>query len=75
MRRSEEIVLIMVLMVLILINLRGVETGKVRHKTVFIRLWDRVYVVCMHGHHMYKSMDQPAKLANPARGQLAEREK
>ena len=27
-----------------------------------------MYVVCMHGHH--KSMDQPGKVANPARGQL-----
>ena len=26
--------------------------------------------VCMYGHHMYQSMDQPGKVANPARGQL-----
>ena len=28
------------------------------------------YVVCMHGHTYSKSMDQPGKVANPARGQL-----
>ena len=26
--------------------------------------------VCMYGHHIYQSMDQPGKVANPARGQL-----
>ena len=26
--------------------------------------------VCMHGHHIQQSMDQPGKVANPARGQL-----
>ena len=26
--------------------------------------------VCMHGHHILQSMDQPGKVANPARGQL-----
>ena len=26
--------------------------------------------VCMYGHHMQQSMDQPGKVANPARGQL-----
>ena len=26
--------------------------------------------VCMHGHTYSKSMDQPGKVANPARGQL-----
>ena len=25
---------------------------------------------CMYGHHIYQSMDQPVKVANPARGQL-----
>ena len=29
-----------------------------------------VGVVCMYGHHIYQSMDQPGKVANPARGQL-----
>ena len=27
-------------------------------------------VVCMYGHTYIKSMDQPGKVANPARGQL-----
>ena len=27
-------------------------------------------VVCMYGHTYSKSMDQPGKVANPARGQL-----
>ena len=26
--------------------------------------------VCMYGHHIQQSMDQPGKVANPARGQL-----
>ena len=26
--------------------------------------------VCMYGHHIWQSMDQPGKVANPARGQL-----
>ena len=26
--------------------------------------------VCMYGHHIEQSMDQPGKVANPARGQL-----
>ena len=26
--------------------------------------------VCMYGHHIQQSMDQPDKVANPARGQL-----
>ena len=26
--------------------------------------------VCMYGHHIYQSMDQPGKVANPVRGQL-----
>ena len=26
--------------------------------------------VCMYGHHILQSMDQPGKVANPARGQL-----
>ena len=26
--------------------------------------------VCMYGHHIYQSMDQPGKAANPACGQL-----
>ena len=26
--------------------------------------------VCMYGHHIYQSMDQPGEVANPARGQL-----
>ena len=26
--------------------------------------------VCMYGHHIKQSMDQPGKVANPARGQL-----
>ena len=26
--------------------------------------------VCMHGHHIYQSIDQPGKVANPVRGQL-----
>ena len=26
--------------------------------------------VCMYGHHIQQSMDQPGKIANPARGQL-----
>ena len=25
---------------------------------------------CMHGHHLYKSIDKPGMVANPARGQL-----
>ena len=25
---------------------------------------------CMYGHYIQKSMDQPGKVANPARGQL-----
>ena len=29
-----------------------------------------VYNVCMNGHHIQQSMDQPGKAANPARGQL-----
>ena len=29
-----------------------------------------MYVVCMYGHTYIKSMDQPDKVANPARGQL-----
>ena len=28
------------------------------------------YQVCMYGHTYSKSMDQPGKVANPARGQL-----
>ena len=36
---------------------------------------DLVYVymyiyIYMYGHHIYQSMDQPGKVANPARGQL-----
>ena len=27
-------------------------------------------VLCMYGHHTWQSMDQPGKVANPARGQL-----
>ena len=26
--------------------------------------------VCMYCHHIYQSMNQPGKVANPARGQL-----
>ena len=29
-----------------------------------------MYQVCMYGHHIRQSMDQPGKVANPARGQL-----
>ena len=29
-----------------------------------------MYFVCMYGHHIKQSMDQPGKVANPARGQL-----
>ena len=29
-----------------------------------------MYQVCMYGHHIQQSMDQPGKVANPARGQL-----
>ena len=31
--------------------------------------WTSMYV-CMYGHHIKQSMDQPGKVANPARGQL-----
>ena len=30
---------------------------------------DGMYV-CMYGHHIWQSMDQPGEVANPARGQL-----
>ena len=30
---------------------------------------NRMYV-CIYGHHIKQSMDQPGKVANPARGQL-----
>ena len=26
--------------------------------------------ICMYGHHLLQSMDQPGKVANPARGEL-----
>ena len=26
--------------------------------------------VCIYGHHIWQSMDQPGKVSNPARGQL-----
>ena len=29
-----------------------------------------VQYVCMYGHHIKQSMDQPGKVANPARGRL-----
>ena len=29
-----------------------------------------LYDLCMYGHHIQQSMDQPGKVANPARGQL-----
>ena len=29
-----------------------------------------MHVVCMYGHTYSKGMDQPGKVANPARGQL-----
>ena len=28
------------------------------------------FEVCMYRHHIWQSMDQPGKVANPARGQL-----
>ena len=31
---------------------------------------DECMYVCMYGHHIQQSMDQPDKVANPARGQL-----
>ena len=31
---------------------------------------DRAYILCMYGHTSSKSMDQPGKVASPARGQL-----
>ena len=30
--------------------------------------------VCIYDHQIYQSMDQPGKVANPARGQLKTRE-
>ena len=27
-------------------------------------------LVCMYGHHIWQSMDQPGKVASPARGQM-----
>ena len=38
----------------------------------FLSLVDREvdFCVCMYGHHIQQSIDQPGKVANPARGQL-----
>ena len=33
-------------------------------------LWKNYISVCMYGHTYSKSIDQPGKVANPARGQL-----
>ena len=32
--------------------------------------WYKCMYVCMYGHYIEQSMDQPGKVANPARGQL-----
>ena len=37
------------------------------NKMIFVTL---CMYVCMYGHHILQSMDQPGKVANPARGQL-----
>ena len=40
---------------------------------VYVYMCVRMYVfiyLCMYGHHIQQSMDQPVKVANPARGQL-----
>ena len=43
-----------------IVTMRGIQTSAVR---------DIMYI-CMYGHTCSKSMDQPGKVANPARGQL-----
>ena len=40
--------------------------------TLLIGIYEELHCmyVCMHGHTYSKGMDQPGKVANPARGQL-----
>ena len=43
------------------------------HVLTFVLYISSMYVcmyVCMYGHHIYRSMNQPGKVTNPARGQL-----
>ena len=55
-------------------------TTKASTRIIFIQMYnifrlltgvpDYSMYVCMYGHHIQQSMDQPGKVANPARGQL-----
>ena len=41
-----------------------------RPRTDVAELVSQWEYVCMYGHHIQQSMDQPGKVDNPARGQL-----
>ena len=51
-------------------NSKGWDQGKMGRSFVTTGRIATLHYVCMYGDHILHSMDQPGKVANPARGQL-----
>ena len=67
-QNTVELAAAVVVIIMCRLNRVGIILYSILLYTRYL-VWD-ILDVCMHGHRIQQNMDQPGKVANPARGQL-----